>query len=385
LAGDSESQRLAEALTGELPGPLARSDIAIQVMPAARGPTGMSDFRGVARELNVRYVLEGSVQSRRGEGETRLILVDGASGAQVWSETIVLPLNGSGAERKHAVRTAMEHLRNRLINVEARRASALPEGAGSPVEEVLRADAMSQGDKTLDVLRRQEAVLERALRKDPNSVPVLLALAVNLDGQLDIDSHVDRDQLMGRMDEITTRAVNLNPAWPDTWAQRASALMSLGRWEAALEAIDKAIAVDPEAAWLVKTKAHMTLLAGRPQEALALVAKAASMDPEEGGRGMRIACEAHLLLGRYAESVADCERALGRGFDEFDVAYFLAPAYAHIGDGRAGAEAAKILRRSPGFTIGVLKAKKYSVQPDYLNMAEEHWYTGLRKAGIPEK
>jgi hypothetical protein len=51
---------------------------------------------------------------------------------------------------------------------------------------------------------------------------------------------------------------------------------------------------------------------------------------------------------------------------------------------RAREEAAKILRRSPGFTIAALRAKHFSTNPEYMRLAEEHWYSGLRKAGIPE-
>ena len=118
----------------------------------------------------------------------------------------------------------------------------------------------------------------------------------------------------------------------------------------------------------------------------AIVAQASAMDPPGSGLGLRMACEARLLLGQYQDAVAACESALGRAFDEFGVAYFLAAAYAHLGPTeRPAEEAAKILRGSPGFSIGALGAKKYSSQPDNVRMAEAHWYTGLRRAGIPEK
>jgi tetratricopeptide (TPR) repeat protein len=101
---------------------------------------------------------------------------------------------------------------------------------------------------------------------------------------------------------------------------------------------------------------------------------------------MRVACEAHLLLGQYDEAVAACNKAVGLSYDEFDTAIFLAAAYAHTGaTKRAAEEKAKILRGSPGFTIETLRAKKYSTNPEYQRLAEAHWYSGLRKAGIPEQ
>jgi len=110
------------------------------------------------------------------------------------------------------------------------------------------------------------------------------------------------------------------------------------------------------------------------------------MDPGTPWWTIRAGCEAHLLLGQYQEAITTCERAAGRSGEEYDIAYFLAAAYAQTGAlSRAREEAAKILRRSPGFTITALRAKRYSTNPDYVRLAEEHWYSGLRKAGIPEK
>jgi hypothetical protein len=40
--------------------------------------------------------------------------------------------------------------------------------------------------------------------------------------------------------------------------------------------------------------------------------------------------------------------------------------------------------RVPGYTIAALKSTDYSVNPDYIRSAEEQWYSGLRKAGLPE-
>ena len=170
-----------------------------------------------------------------------------------------------------------------------------------------------------------------------------------------------------------------------SWLSRSGALMYLGRWDAALEASAKAIRLDPDGTWPVNSRAKLVSMVGRPTEALTLVAQAIAMDPPGSSRGMQIACEAHLLLGQYDQAIAACEKATGRGGDEFDVAIFLAAAYAHQGSAeRAAQEKGKILRRSPGFTIAALRAKRYSVHPEYLRLAEANWYTGLRKAGIAE-
>jgi len=72
--------------------------------------------------------------------------------------------------------------------------------------------------------------------------------------------------------------------------------------------------------------------------------------------------------------------------EDFDIAYFLAAAYAHTGVvARAGEEAAKIPARIPRLHNRDAQAKQYSTNPEYMRLAEMHWYTGLREASIPER
>jgi hypothetical protein len=44
-----------------------------------------------------------------------------------------------------------------------------------------------------------------------------------------------------------------------------------------------------------------------------------------------------------------------------------------------------VLRDVPSYSIAQLRAKRYSDHPDYLVLAEKNWYSGLRRAGIPER
>jgi tetratricopeptide (TPR) repeat protein len=387
-AGDPATAQRAESLTRNLSTQLAHS-ISIRIVPVTASQASMVNPRGIgelARAINVRYVLEGEVQPGQGVTETRLRLINGASGEQIWNETLSLKEPATAADQMRSLRPAIAHLRSRLVDVEIRRATGDPGGATTAMDYVLRAYGLDQGDKSLDRLRREEALYEEALRRDPDLVPALLGVTEVLDGQLDLDANLDRERLIRRWDEVTTRAVNLNRTAPETWRARSGALMLMGRWDAALEANSKAIQLDPDAAWLVASRAWDMSMVGSPGEALTLVAQAIAMDPPGDWWTIRVGCEAQLLLGHYDDAIAACEKAAGLGGEDFDIAYFLAAAYAQKGlMGRAAEEKAKILRRAPGFTIAALRAKQYSTNPEYMRLAEAYWYSGLRKAGIPEK
>ena len=100
---------------------------------------------------------------------------------------------------------------------------------------------------------------------------------------------------------------------------------------------------------------------------------------------MGVACEAILWLGRYEQAVISCERAKGSNGNDWMIDLLLASAYGQLGEvAKAGTAKAEVLRAVPGYSIGTHKARRYSANPEYVRLAEEHLYAGMRKAGFAE-
>jgi hypothetical protein len=113
--------------------------------------------------------------------------------------------------------------------------------------------------------------------------------------------------------------------------------------------------------------------------------EALRIDPSEIATATRTACEANVLAGHAAPAVTACEKSSVLFPDWITIVYLVA-AYANNGDtAKATAATAELERIVPGYTIAQLRAKRYSDHPDYLVLAEKNWYSGLRKAGIPEQ
>jgi adenylate cyclase len=353
----------------------------------ARQTKAESAVGAAARTLDVGYLLEGDVRHREDATLINLRLMNGVTGEQVWNETVFLAESDATRDQMRALRAAVQHLRSSLNKVEIRRVIAQPLGDGSAMDYVLRARAVTTTEAgTLQKAREAHRLYEEALGRDPNLVTALLGLALALGAEIDNDAHIDRDRVVRRMDEVTSMAVNLNGAHPATWEARAWVLMYLGQWDASLEANAKATRLDPENSWLMSERAWLMSMSGRPAEALALIERAIALDPPGDFAEFRMACEAHLLLGQYEQAIAACEKAKGLSVEDWWVDLFLAAAYADHGDtARAAASKAEVLRLVPGYTIARLKSNGYTVNPDYIRLAEEHFYSGLRKAGLPER
>jgi adenylate cyclase len=386
LSGDAATTRQAESITRELASMVGRAATIMRVIPvpAAQARSARDDIGSAARALNVRYLAEGEIQQDQDAMRIGMRLVDGATGEQVWSESVALDGTAASAERWRGLHALAWHLSQALISTELRRVAAQPPDESLPLDYVLRALALDRtGAETLETKRDQEELLVEALRRDPNLVPALVLLTRILVQQIDCDVHVDRDRAVWRMNDLTGKAVRLNDSLPGPWLLRSLALMFMGQWNAALEANTRGMRLEPYSCGLILHHATLTILCGRPAEALILVKQAIALDPLTDATAT--VGDAHLLLGEYQASIAAGERSRAQGSNNFLLELSMAAAYAHLHDAaNAAAAKAEVLRAVPGYTIAVHRSRGYSANPEYLRLIEEHLYSGMRKAGFAE-
>ena len=236
------------------------------------------------------------MRSGPGAALISLRLLNGATTEQIWSESVSFKDTDPAQDQRRLLRAAVNHLGNMLLNVEIRRVMAQPPSNATAMDYVLRANSLWETEPhTLQRAREQEKLFEAALRLDPNLVPALNGLSFRFADELDNDIHLDRQRTIRRMDECTSRAVNLNGLAPENWIARARALMLMGQWDASLEAIAKAIRLDPDSSLSLSQSALLTILIGKPSEALAIVQQVIAMDPP-GGRGRDDECNALRIL-----------------------------------------------------------------------------------------
>jgi class 3 adenylate cyclase/tetratricopeptide (TPR) repeat protein len=383
--GDVEAARFAEALTRSLVTQLGQTSGRsgrLQVVSASRSAQfATGDARAA---LHVRYVVDGDVL----HGEhyaVNLRLLDATSGGQVWSERDVLQESDVLSESSANLHNISVRLRSGLAGSETRRVMALPVSALSPTDLVVRAIATLDRDPSLAGVKQARALIDDALRRAPELEPALTAAATILDYEIDVDPAADRVRIVREMDAFTRRAIALDPADPYAWHTRGIVLVYLGRSDAALEANGRRIKLAPQDPSGYVARAWILNMSGKPEEALPYIDRALAMNPPDVAFALRIGCEVQLLAGRAAEAIAWCEKATGT--DPYWFTHlFLAAAYANDGQSdKAAAARAEILRIAPGYAIAQLRAKRYSDNPEYQRRAEQYWYGGLRKAGIPEQ
>jgi tetratricopeptide (TPR) repeat protein len=204
------------------------------------------DARTVGRELNVRYLVEGEIRRVAEQHVIDAKLVDAGTASQVWNDRVQvnesqLRQGGGALVARLAVR-----LGDALWDAEVRRARAAPASSASAMDLALHAYAVwARDDNTLTGALEARKWFDQALHLDGDSVAALLGRVRTLEYELDLNPHAERDRLVTEMDELTFRAVAIDPNSPGGWKSRADALWHQWRWAAALEAITKAERLDP--------------------------------------------------------------------------------------------------------------------------------------------
>jgi DNA-binding winged helix-turn-helix (wHTH) protein/TolB-like protein/tetratricopeptide (TPR) repeat protein len=389
--GGAADAQLAESLTRDLTVAFGRIRV-VRVVSHALASTYKGkaiDARVVGRELNVRYLVEGEVRLA-GEGFiTDIQLIDTGTATQVWSNRLKLERGSAEQDPGALVTPLIQQLRVALSAAEHRRIGTQSASDATAMELVLRADNVL--DRETDPLKgalEARKLYDEALRLDPSLIWALLGRGFTLDTELDLNRGVARDRLVQELDDLSMRAVVLDPDNPVVWRLRSKALAWQWRWDAALEANSKEQSLDPTRAGPIVERAWMMNMIGKPAEALPLMDRALALNPLDVldvGPALRLRCRSYLVLGRYKDAIDACEKA-GTFEDSWTVHLYLVAAYAHEGE-VAKAEAAKaaLLRRRPGFSIADLKARGTSNESAWLQQVETHLFAGLRKAGIPEQ
>ncbi len=133
------------------------------------------DLKQIGRELNIRYVLEGSVQRSTNRIRVNVQLIDAESGDHLWAERFDKTVADLFDMQDEIVARLANALNAQLIIAEARRAERAP----SPDSMDLYFQAMSAYNRGLTPDRLSEArrLFERALALDPNNVDAIVGAA----------------------------------------------------------------------------------------------------------------------------------------------------------------------------------------------------------------
>jgi TolB-like protein/class 3 adenylate cyclase len=343
-----------------------------------------NDLTKIGRDLNVRYVLEGSAQRGGDRLRINVQLIDAESGNHLWAERFDKPIADMLDMQDEVVARVANALSAELITAEARRA----ERAASPDSMDLYFQGMSWFNKGFAPAHLSKAVefFERALRLDSENVEALVGMSHA--NSMAAGTHIADDWAarLALAEAEASRALSLAP-------DHAAAHMCLGlaqiythRATLGIAECERALALDrnlaPAHGYIGLAKSFL----GRGSETQAHVDEAFRLSPRDilAHQWLTIAGSAKVFLGRDEEAVSRLRRAVEANRSFPATHFYLAVALARIGrlqEARAATDA--VLALDPTFTIRRYRDEAPSDNSAFLAMREQI-YDAMRRAGVPE-
>jgi TolB-like protein/class 3 adenylate cyclase len=290
IDGDPEQDYFVDGVTESLTTDLSRISGAFVIgRSTAFCYKGKSpDLRQIGRDLNVRYVLEGSVQRSGNRMRVNVQLIEAETGAQLWAERFDKPIADLFDMQDEIVARLANQLQAELIEVEARRAAHMP-----------NPDSMDLYFQGLAVLNRgftAELFFERALELDGDNIDALVGLGT-VDAAAGSNHQTDDPRASWAAAEATlTKALTLVPNHAVAHRAMGYLLCETNRAKRGFEELDRALAMDPNAARAHGHKAFAKVYLGQAEEAEAFVLEALRLSPP-GHVGLHVARHCRLCEG----------------------------------------------------------------------------------------
>lgn len=383
LGGDREQEYFADGVVEDMITALSRfTSFAVIARNSSFAYKGrIADVRQVAKELGVRYILEGSV--RRAGDRLRITaqLVDATSRTHLWAERFdgaVADVFDVQDQITAGVAVAIEpQIRQAEIQRSRRKR---PENLDA-YDLYLRALAKLYTMRPDDNAEAYAGMTE-AIALEPDYAPFLTNAVWALQFRLGMGwPALTEDDRAGCLD-LARRSLANAHGDPAVLGQCGSALLMIGReYDYGMQIISDAVAANPNNQYLLVAAAVAKLHCGNIDEALAHSRRALLMSPRDplAEWSLTAIAHAHLALGDYAEALRTAERSLAVNANYEPTYWMLIAANAHLGHmDDAHRWLAKFQALAPGATIARIREGQPAKYPDRMAGIIE----GLRMAGL---
>jgi TolB-like protein/DNA-binding SARP family transcriptional activator len=379
LGGDPAQDYLSDGITEDIITDLSRWNLlAVLSRSASFRYRGIgADVGRIARELQARYILEGSVRRLGERIRITAQLIDSETGSHVWADRFDRELADVFKVQDEVVQTIVSTLVGRVQAAAAQRARRKPPASLAAYECVLQGNALPWDDAK--AAAEATRLFETAIEIDPGYGVAHALLAVMRYREWCNDLAGSDDAALDESYRLAKRAVEIADNESTCFSILGQVCVLRRSFDLGLQHMQRAIEINATNQWNTADMGNVLCRVGRAGEAVAWFRRARQIDPYFDpawywhGLGL-----AQMMLRRYEEAVTEFERASAR---PPQVSAYLAGCHAKLGtSGRARAFAAECLEKRPDFTIRRLMAKLPFKDPaDSAQLVE-----CLRAAKLPE-
>lgn len=383
LSGDPEQEYFADGMVEDLITALSRFRWLLVI---ARNSTFVYkgkavDVRQVARELGVRYVLEGSV--RKAGSRLRIVtqLIDATTGTHIWSHKYDRNVSEVFDLQDEITQRIAAALAPEITAVEIARAQRQRPDTLDSWDAYVRALPLMR-EHTREANRGAAELLQKAIRLSPGYAAAFARLSACRTQEAYYDWDGRRDACISEALDLARRAQALDPEEPLALDALASAYQISGDLDNAANLARRALALSTACTAAYGTLITSLAFLGSWKEALEIFADSERTSPRDPDRSSRLMglTIAYFVAGRYSEVVESAEAYISLRPNWYGGYVYLAASNALSGNAEAAnAAVRKLLQLRPDMTLaGMRKQVMLRRAADAENLLE-----GLKRAGLP--
>jgi TolB-like protein len=333
-----------------------------------------ADTQSIAKELGVRYVVEGSVRRAAGRVRIGVRLTEATMNRCLWAEHLDGDLADVFQLQDQVVRKVVAALASvpplgPVLDASPRRRTTI-----EAYDFLVRGRVLVMHSPAGNDLAR--TFLAKAAELDPDLAEAYAWLAVShYNAAIQYGEDFDANQVLGL--NYVQKAMSLDTSDPMAHSVLGFAWLCEGKLEEAESAFQTALRINPNHADTMVNMANLRVLQGQPHDAVELAENALRLNPYPPGWYCWDLGFAYYAAGHYTQAVRILRKEeVGR----LPAKRILAASLAQLGLlTEAHEEARRFLEINPGF----LASRWAATQPFRRDEDRQHFLDGYIKAGLP--
>jgi adenylate cyclase len=378
MSGEAEQEFFADGLTEDIITDLSRFHelFVISRNSSFKYKGKPLEVQKVAREMNVHYLVEGSVRKAGNRVRITVQLIDAETDRHLWAERYDRELADIFAVQDEVTAAITSVVAGRVEAASHDRAARKPTGNMAAYECVATAKTLHHRSTRKSNAKAME-LIERAIALDPKYAHAHAWKACIVGQQLTY-GWCDAEAGLRTIEEEAVSAARLDDNDSDVHRILAALRLRRDDHEHAAYHQNRALSLNPNDDLVVVQQGELATWLGQAEEGIEWIRKAMRLNPFHPARFWHHLARALFVARRYAEA-ADALSHIASP-DEFHLA-FLAACHAMAGDAaRAAEQAQAVLKRKPDFSVtrNYLPTLHYKRESDLAHHRE-----ALLKAGLP--
>jgi len=352
MSGVSDQEYFSDGLTEQIINGLCKvKDLFVIARNSSFAYKGKPfSTKQIARELGVKYILEGSVQRDRDRVRITAQLIDATTDYHIWSESYDRDLNDIFVLQDEITMKLISAMHVKLTFGEQAR---LWEGGTNNIHAYDKwARAMEYiFRRTEQSIAQARKFAEEAIDLDPMYAFAYVALAYT--HLIDLIWDFSKSPLLSfeQIEKLSEKALELNDSLDFAHSLLGMIFLFKRQYDEAIKEGERAVSLNPNGADVLAQLGLILNYSGKPEQAIPILEKAIRLNPIPPSLFFTHLSIAYRLTGQYKQAIRMCNRAISIEPDDVTPFVSLVASYILSGHDKEAHEAAsEIIKINPNFS-----------------------------------